>query len=152
MIYVDAIGQWRGAAKSERAREVFGGGSCHLVTDGSLDELHAFAFRIGLKREWFQEPPAASHPHYDLTPSRRLAAVECGAKEVDSRELVRIIRDWRERNRQRPRGVEGELKPLPKAHRQCGSRFCRKSALRGSAFCEDHGEESQPLKSSGRKS
>lgn len=50
------------------------------------------------------------------------------------------------------RGVEGELKPLPKAHRQCGSRFCRKSALTGSAFCEDHSDESQPLKSNGRKS
>lgn len=50
------------------------------------------------------------------------------------------------------RGVEGELKPLPKAHRSCGRRFCRKSALTGSAFCEDHSDESQPLKSAGRKS
>lgn len=70
-------------------------------------------------------------------------------------------REWREQWRKtvaeqrdaerQSRGVEGELKPLPKAHRQCGNRFCRKSAITGSAFCEDHGDESQPLKSTGRK-
>lgn len=57
-------------------------------------------------------------------------------------------REWAQRQ---PRGVEGEIQPLPKAHRQCGNRFCRKSALAGSAFCEDHSDESQPLKSTGRK-
>lgn len=57
-------------------------------------------------------------------------------------------REWAQRQ---PRGVEGEIQPLLKAHRQCGSRFCRKSALSGSAFCEDHSDESQPLKSTGRK-
>lgn len=37
---------------------------CHLVAD-SLDELHAFAAVLGLKRGWFQEK--ASYPHYDVT-------------------------------------------------------------------------------------
>lgn len=62
----------------------FKGGSCHLTTDGPLDELHAFAARIGLRREWYQEHPLA--PHYDLTPKRRTAALLAGAVFVPGRE------------------------------------------------------------------
>jgi hypothetical protein len=36
----------------------------HLVSDTSFNELHEFAKRIGLKREWYQNKPP--HPHYDL--------------------------------------------------------------------------------------
>lgn len=36
----------------------------------TLAELHAMALAIGMKPEWFQTPPQASSPHYDLTPSR----------------------------------------------------------------------------------
>lgn len=35
------------------------------------------------------------------------------------------------------RGVEGELRPLP---RPCGRRFCRRNASAGGVFCEVHGE------------
>ena len=41
-----------------------------------------------------------------------------------------------------PRGVEGELQPLPKP---CGRRFCRQSATAGGVFCEAHAE-SQPIR------
>ena len=27
---------------------------CHMATDGELEELHAFAARLGLRRAWFQ--------------------------------------------------------------------------------------------------
>ena len=37
----------------------------------SLEELHAMAVQIGMKREWFQNKPRL--PHYDLTPRRRRA-------------------------------------------------------------------------------
>ena len=37
---------------------------CHMATDGELDELHAFAARLGLRRRWFQRD------HYDLPPAR----------------------------------------------------------------------------------
>jgi hypothetical protein len=47
-----------------------------MTTDGDPEELHAFAKKIGLKREWFQPWPKASIDHYDLTASRRKAAVE----------------------------------------------------------------------------
>lgn len=59
--------------------------NCHLFTDGPVDELHAFAERIGMKRSWFQDK---SVPHYDLTPSRRRTAVACGAVECTRHEAV----------------------------------------------------------------
>lgn len=53
---------------------------CHLVAD-TLDELHAFALQIGLKRAWFQEK--ASFPHYDVTTTVRLKAIQSGAVAAD---------------------------------------------------------------------
>jgi Protein of unknown function (DUF4031) len=58
----------------------------HLVSDKSLEELHAFAERIGLRREWFQRK---SIPHYDLTGDAYRLALEHGAILVSSREIVR---------------------------------------------------------------
>lgn len=49
---------------------------CHLVAD-TLDELHAFAARIGLRRSWFQAQ--ASFPHYDVTTDVRDRALRTGA-------------------------------------------------------------------------
>jgi hypothetical protein len=56
---------------------------CHMVSDTSLDELHAMAEAIGLPGLAFEGD------HYDLTPARRQMAVERGAVEVSSKELVR---------------------------------------------------------------
>lgn len=64
--------------------------SCHMFSD-SLEELHAFAARIGLRREWFQ----LSHgtfPHYDLHKYRRRLAIANGAIELDRRTAVEM---WR---------------------------------------------------------
>jgi hypothetical protein len=58
-------------------------GSCHLTTDATLDELHAFAHRLGMRREWFQDHPLA--PHYDLTASKRIRALVLGALFVPAR-------------------------------------------------------------------
>jgi hypothetical protein len=62
---------------------------CHMVST-DLEELHAMAARIGLRREWFQNHPR--HPHYDLRPFSRSLAVMHGAVEVSSEEIVRIIK------------------------------------------------------------
>jgi len=67
------------------------GPSCHMIAD-TLDELHAMAQRIGLKREWFQPK---STPHYDLTASRRARAVTAGAIECGRVEFVRKLRALR---------------------------------------------------------
>jgi len=69
------------------ARPPFHRGSCHLTTDGDLDELHEFAASIGMKRAWFQDHVLA--PHYDLTPQRRTKAILFGAVEVPAREQAR---------------------------------------------------------------
>jgi hypothetical protein len=59
---------------------------CHLVSDESLRELHEFAASLGV-------PERAFHgDHYDLPEERRVLAVESGAVEVSSRELVRRLR------------------------------------------------------------
>ena len=65
----------------------------HLVSDESLEELHTFARRLGLRREWFQGEKNGHPrrtPHYDLTTARmRLRAVAAGAIVVSSKKLVR---------------------------------------------------------------
>lgn len=60
----------------------------HLVSDSSIEELHAFALNMGLRRHWFQVHRL--HPHYDLTTSLALnRALSRGAYNVSSKELVR---------------------------------------------------------------
>jgi hypothetical protein len=64
----------------------------HMVAD-NLGELHDFATRIGLRREWFQNH--SRHPHYDLWGSRLKSALNRGAVVVNSKEIVRISRRLR---------------------------------------------------------
>jgi hypothetical protein len=58
----------------------------HLASDAAFDELHDFAARLGLRREWFQGD------HYDLPEHRWDEAVASGATPIDSRDLVRRLR------------------------------------------------------------
>lgn len=58
---------------------------CHLVAD-NLDELHAFAEKIGLKRKWFQA--SASYPHYDITLKTRSIALAEGAIMGSRRQII----------------------------------------------------------------
>lgn len=83
MIYVDAaIWPFRGMMM------------CHLMAD-TVEELHAFAGRLGLRREWFQDKSKV--PHYDLAQTKRALAVRYGAKEVSREETVEIMDRWRGR-------------------------------------------------------
>ena len=59
---------------------------CHLVSDESLDELHAFATSLGMPLRAFQGD------HYDLHEDLRALAIERGAGAVTSRELVQRLR------------------------------------------------------------
>ena len=71
---------------------------CHMATDGSFDELHEFAARLGLRRAWFQRD------HYDLPAHGRAAAVALGAQEVATAELLlRMAGPRGERARRRAR-------------------------------------------------
>lgn len=78
-VYVDPLRDWGWRL----------GPSCHLIAD-TLEELHSFAARLGLKRSWFQDK--ASGPHYDLTASKRSLAVRLGALETPDRGFHAILR------------------------------------------------------------
>lgn len=67
-------------------------GWCHMMCDGDIAELHAFANLIGMRRRWFQNKPG--HPHYDLRPTKQQLAIQNGAILVSSRDLIKIC-VWR---------------------------------------------------------
>lgn len=62
----------------------------HMMSDqpgqAGLDELHAFAAALGLKRTWFQNKPG--HPHYDISQNMRRLAIRKGAQPVTGTELI----------------------------------------------------------------
>lgn len=58
---------------------------CHLVSDTSLAELHAFAEWIGIPRRGFQGD------HYDIPEEVRPIALEEGAVHVSTREIVQAL-------------------------------------------------------------
>lgn len=88
-VFVDSLAEW---GWKMRGRTV---PSCHMFTDSAdVEELHAFAVRIGMRREWFQ--PHRVAPHYDLTESRRDLALVLGAVSVERREASLIWRARRE--------------------------------------------------------
>lgn len=64
-----------------------GGG--HLQA-ADVEELHAFAARLGLRRAWFQSRPGKPwHDHYDLTRAKRELAIALGAEAIPWREAAR---------------------------------------------------------------
>ena len=67
-VYVDdAVTLWRGHRWA------------HLMAD-TLDELHAFAARLGLQREKFQDKTSGAH--YDVPAAVREEAVRLGAVPI----------------------------------------------------------------------
>jgi hypothetical protein len=67
----------------------------HLIAD-SDEELHRFAARMGMRRQWFQfKAGRPHHAHYDLPERARDEAVANGAVEVTWRQLGRMLRDRR---------------------------------------------------------
>lgn len=71
----------------------------HLTADTPA-ELHEFAEKIGLRRAWFQarckhgacpvRDGVCAHFHYDVTDSRRDAAIRAGARAIRYRDLGAI--------------------------------------------------------------
>ena len=78
-VYVDPLFEtgkyWAGPRSGTQA--------CHLRAD-TLEELHEFAAKIGMRPEWFQDKPG--QPHYDLTETRRALAISRGAIPLSRRE------------------------------------------------------------------
>ena len=59
---------------------------CHLVSDASFDELHAFAEANGIPRRGFHGD------HYDIPAEYRDGLIAAGATVVQSRELIRRLK------------------------------------------------------------
>ncbi len=91
MILVDGITSYDPSQIRSAQARANGRQWCHMMTDdltpARLEELHAMALEIGLRRTWFQDH--VTLPHYDLVPSKRRLAVRAGAVEVESREMIR---------------------------------------------------------------
>jgi hypothetical protein len=72
---------------------------CHMVSDESFDELHAFARACDIPARAFERD------HYDVPAERRPEVVAAGAQEVRSRELVaRLTAAGLRRPKHRPPG------------------------------------------------
>ena len=55
---------------------------CHMWAD-TVDELHAMASSLGLRRSWFQQTPKASWEHYDVSLAVKARAIAAGAVLTD---------------------------------------------------------------------
>ena len=77
MVYVDRFRSWSTVVPDNGIRVRFE--TCRLTAD-SKRELLAFATRMGLPDEWFQDHHR--HPHFDLSASWRAKAVRLGATEI----------------------------------------------------------------------
>ena len=82
MIYVDRPKLYPFGPARHRAHKW-----SHMWTDGDIKELHDMAFHIGLKGEWFQDH--ALIPHYDVLETKRLLAINRGARKRKS--MKRLI-------------------------------------------------------------
>lgn len=65
----------------------------HMVSDHSYEELHEFASNLGIPRRGFQGD------HYDIPDYMHQEAIDLGAILVNSRILVRRLREAGLRNR-----------------------------------------------------
>ena len=96
-IYVDEIVEHD---RVSPAAARYGKKWCHLTTDGTVDDLHAFAALLGLRRSWFQDRGV---PHYDIVPSVRARALALGA-------VFKLAREQsRERLARRKAAQSGEI-------------------------------------------
>lgn len=75
---------------------------CHMLAD-SMDELLAMADTIGVNRKWFQPK---SHPHFDICKAYRAKAIAAGAIEADRRQLVDVMKRWRQARSTDPNEIQ----------------------------------------------
>jgi hypothetical protein len=77
-----------------------------LVAD-SVEELHQFAKKLGLRRAWFQH--AASYPHYDVTVEVRARALELGAVAGNRTQIITCARKLKTELEQPKLSASGQL-------------------------------------------
>ena len=74
-MYLSPMGAFRGMKMS------------HMVAD-TKSELLAMADRIGVQRRWIQYPDDPKKCHFDVSLSKRRAALRAGAIEITWRDLA----------------------------------------------------------------
>lgn len=81
----------------------------HMFAD-TKEELHAMAWKLKLRRAWYQDHDARpSRHHYDITPSKRAEAIRRGAIEVTTREyLTKLLK--RERVERLDESIESNVR------------------------------------------
>lgn len=99
MIYVDDVGIPADVLNTETGGTVHGPWY-HLISD-QIDqtELHKFAYRLGLRRSYFQPGKELARPdehdpgkdHYDVTEGKRQQAIKMGAKSITGEELGAVM-------------------------------------------------------------
>lgn len=57
---------------------------CHMIADNE-EELHAMADKIGVARKWYQGD------HYDIAKTKRVLAIENGARSISMRQLACMV-------------------------------------------------------------
>lgn len=67
-------------------------GWCHLVAD-TIPYLHKFAEEIGLNKCWFENKREKNRPHYDVKGDMIQKAIENGAEQVSSKEIVKFLKE-----------------------------------------------------------
>lgn len=71
--------------------------SCHLFhSENNLEELHSFAMKLGLKKDWFHNHK--SIPHYDLTKRKRIKAIKLGAVEMNIKKFIKTKKEKQDGN------------------------------------------------------
>ena len=78
---------------------------CHMVSDTSIEELKDFASKLGIPDKGFQGD------HFDVPEHMRQIAIDQGAKEVTSREILRAL--YAAGIRTRPSERHGRPKNVP---------------------------------------
>ncbi|GAA0550055.1 hypothetical protein GCM10010172_35150 [Paractinoplanes ferrugineus] len=114
-VYVD---NFRAPATVGRIR----GRWSHLTAD-SPDELHAFAARLGHRRDWFQArckyarcptvDGVCAHFHYDVVDRNRTAAIALGAVPIDLREMGALVSARRPQFRKDSPMADNQPTPTP---------------------------------------
>jgi len=83
----------------------------HLLAD-TLEELHAFAARLGLRRRHFHHKPARPwKDHYDVPEAKRRQAIGLGAEPISFEEAAQILRARRQVLREVPTSPQSSVGP-----------------------------------------
>ena len=71
----------------------------HLMTDGAVEELHAFATKLGLKPNRFVADPI---PHYPITAHMAGDALARGARSLSRKDLCKLLMGHKPRKTKTP--------------------------------------------------